>query len=117
MNQKLWIRYPLPGLNDIIGSARTHWAKSAKEKKVHTDRVIWTAKSLNPIKQADFIFTWIEKNRKRDPDNITAGQKFIFDGLIGAGVLENDGWSQVKSITHRFEVGQPAGVMVEMIAT
>ncbi len=33
---------------------------------------------------------------KRDPSNIAAAAaKFIEDGLIKAGVIENDGWKQV----------------------
>lgn len=48
--------------------------------------------------------TWYCKNKRKDKDNIMAGQKFIFDGLQKAGVLSNDGWKQIGDVTHRFEV-------------
>jgi len=114
--QKLWIASPFPGMNEIVGSARRNKYGSAQQKKIHTDRVVWLAKNLQPIKKpADFLFSWVEKNKRRDPDNIMAGQKFIFDGLVTAGILQNDGWSYVKSISHLFEVGEMDGVMVEIV--
>jgi len=33
-----------------------------------------------------------------------AGQKFILDGLVQAGVLSNDGWKQIGKVTHDFKI-------------
>ena len=44
------------------------------------------------------------QKQKRDKDNIIAGQKFVLDGLVAAGIIENDGWKQVGNIFHYFEV-------------
>lgn len=117
MKQTLWIAGRFPGLNEIINEARKpHWAPSAKQKKVHTERVEWLAKKgLHPVKSADFMFTWHEKDRKRDPDNIMGGQKFILDGLRKAKILTGDGWNQVITLNHKFIVSKPDGVMVEII--
>jgi hypothetical protein len=35
--------------------------------------------------------------------------------LQKAGIIKNDGWHQVKSITHKFEVGTPEGVLIEIV--
>lgn len=33
-----------------------------------------------------------------------AGQKFIFDALQEIGFIKNDGWKQIRNVTHMFEV-------------
>lgn len=76
-------------------------------KSHYTDHVAWTVRmaKLQQVKGlANFEITWYVRNRKKDKDNIMAGQKFIFDGLITAGLLLNDGWAQIGTIIHRFEV-------------
>ena len=38
-------------------------------------------------------------------DNISGfGRKVIFDALQNMGILKNDGWKQIKSITEYWEV-------------
>jgi Holliday junction resolvase RusA-like endonuclease len=53
---------------------------------------------------ADFVITWYCPNKRKDKDNITAGQKYIFDGLQEIGLMKNDGWKEIGSVTHRFEI-------------
>jgi Holliday junction resolvase RusA-like endonuclease len=94
----------LPGLNEIIGSARTAWADSAKQKKKWTQAC---ALAIGPAHIGSFSgvcvsFDWYEKDNRRDPDNVMAGQKFIFDALVAQGWLEDDTRKCVKSISHRF---------------
>lgn len=58
-----------------------------------------TKSGFNKVKQAYFHYLMVEPNIKRDPSNIIASAcKFIEDGLIKAGVIENDGWKQVLGI-------------------
>jgi hypothetical protein len=66
--------------------------------------VAWSAKPLPELPPADYVITWYCKNMRQDKDNIMAGQKFIFDGLMAAKKLQNDGWKQVRDVTHKFEV-------------
>lgn len=98
----------LPGLNDITDAARRNRYESAKLKKEYTELVAWCAKRarLPRFDRVDLVITWYEPNQKRDKDNIMAGQKFILDGLVEAGVLPNDGWKQIGDVTHRFRVDQ-----------
>ena len=115
MNQSVFIRGRFPGLNEIIKTARGNKFASAVEKKNHTERVRYSVLHLHPVEKADFIFTWYEKDKKRNKDNISCGIKFCLDGLQAAGIIKNDGWSQVLSITHHFEVSQNEGVLIEII--
>lgn len=80
-----------------------------------TDAVAWAAKAakIRPLKKALFRFSWHEAHRRRDPDNIIAGTKFVLDGLVKVGVLENDGWSQVLLMEHAFYV-RPESLGVEV---
>ena len=105
---KLIIPGRLPGLNDMTDAARRNRYESAKMKREYTDLVAWCARSarLPRFDQVDMVITWYEPNMKRDKDNIMAGQKFILDGLVQAGVIANDGWRQVGDISHRFRVDQ-----------
>ena len=106
MAEKLVIPGELPGLNEIIAISKEHWAKYAEEKHNRTEEIAYLARSQikKKYKKVDLTFTWYCKNRKRDKDNIIAGQKFVIDGLVEAGVIENDGWRQVQNIFHYFEL-------------
>lgn len=58
------------------------------------------------IRSAFLIFHWIEKDRRRDKDNIAMAKKFILDSLQEWGVLENDGWKQVLGFIDLFSVNK-----------
>lgn len=117
----LWIPGTFPGLNEIVAAAKgckgTGRLYSAMKKR-ETDRVHQLAKAAHlpalrgPVR---FSFVWVEKDRRRDPDNVAAaGRKFILDGLVEAGVLESDGWKHVRSWVDTFAVGSEPGVRVEL---
>ncbi len=90
----------LPGLNEMIEAAKSHFGAYAKMKETYTDMVAWLAKKLPKYQQVSITITWYEPNEKRDPDNIMAGAKFILDGLVKAGPIPNDTRRYIKSITH-----------------
>jgi len=96
----------LPGLNEMIEAAKSHFGAYASMKQTYTDMVAWLAKKLPKYKyeQVNIIITWYEPNEKRDPDNIMAGQKFILDALVHAGVIPNDSQKYIAGIVHRFRV-------------
>lgn len=102
---KLTILGEYPTLNQIIKVAKSHPMAYANQKKDFTAlTMIYTKDKAKITGLNDYTFVWYRKNRRSDPDNISVGVKYIFDGLIKGGVLENDGWSQVNSITHKFKV-------------
>lgn len=98
-----------PSLNKIIKASKAHWAVYAKLKKSCTlivkCEIAEQDFSLKSDPPFSFSFFFFSKHKRVDPDNLAAGAvKMIFDGLVSAGVLENDGWKQVHSIHHWFMV-------------
>lgn len=105
---KFEIEGRLPNLNDIISAAKKGKGKYqpyAIMKEQYTETVAWCAKGLPSFEGAvDINITWYEKNGRRDIDNITAGTKFICDGLVIAGIIKDDSQKYVKSINNEFEI-------------
>jgi Holliday junction resolvase RusA-like endonuclease len=95
--------------NEYIRLNRYNRFTGAKIKKVETDRVVWEVKPLTkgrePITTSrDFKFIWFMPDRRKDPDNIAFCIKYILDGLVKVGLLKDDNWSVVNSLTHNFAV-------------
>jgi len=118
----LWVPGPLPGLNDLIDAAKGSGGRGAayaRLKREWTEAVWARAKEqLVPAFPARVVleFTWHERDRRRDPDNVAAGgRKLVLDGLVLAGVLRGDGWRYVQSWTDRFDVRpERPGVAVQI---
>lgn len=106
----------LPGMNKIIEAAKSHFGAYAKMKEEHTTAITWLAKKLPTYKRVVLVITWYEPDHRRDPDNIMAGQKFIMDGLVQAGVIPDDSQKYILGIVHRFKVDrQNPRVEVEIV--
>jgi len=102
---KFDIPHLLTDLNTYIQAERGNKFQAANIKKENTGIAFMYARRLPPVKtKAKIIFTWYCANEKKDPDNISFAKKFILDGLVSAGVLENDGWKQIEGFEDRFEV-------------
>lgn len=101
---KVVIPGEMPGMNKIIDASKAHYQAYSRLKKENTNAVTWPCKKLEPIKSAYLEITWYCKNKMRDPDNIAAAVKFIWDGLVEAGVLKNDGWKENKGWSNDFKV-------------
>lgn len=105
--QILVISGSLPGLNKIIAAAKSGRGNgnAYSRLKKSTEQKISMAIIEQKIKPMDSIwvdFLWVEKNRRRDPDNIAAARKFIFDAMVHVGVIDNDGWSQISGWSDMF---------------
>jgi hypothetical protein len=108
----LWVPGPLPGLNELIAAAKGSGGRGAgyaRLKRQWTETVWALAKAACIDKPGPFArpvtldFTWIERDKRRDPDNVAAGgRKLILDGLVTAGVLGGDGWRHVQGWTDRW---------------
>lgn len=104
---KIIIIGKLPGLNDYTGSTRAHRQIGAKIKHSVERDIILQLKASKIAKvygRHKYIFHWYEKNKRRDPDNIAFAKKFIFDALVKAGILDNDGWKQVSELGDKFYI-------------
>ena len=106
MIYKFTIPGRLPSMNEIVSASKSHYMQYATMKKDNTNLVSMIAKSSvkRQLDKIDIEINWICKNRRMDKDNIIAGTKFILDGLVNAGIIKNDGWSEIGDINHKFDV-------------
>lgn len=117
MTQRLWIPGRLPGANEIIKAAKSGRGKTGGYSRMKiplTEMIAGLAirAGLKRVARAKFRFVWKEPSRRRDPDNIIAGAKFVFDGLVAADVLFDDGWDEVTAVAHFWIVSDEPGVEV-----
>lgn len=91
-------------MNEIVAASKSHHMRYANMKRTYTQLVALHARNLPKVERANFIITWYCKNKRKDPDNVASGAKFVLDGLVDAGMIPNDGWNEIGDITHRFKV-------------
>jgi Holliday junction resolvase RusA-like endonuclease len=106
---KLIIDGELPGLNEYIDALKTSKYKGNVLKQDTDTYIMWQIKAqrLQAIKIPVTVnFKWINKDVKRDLDNIASAKKFIFDALVKMGVLQNDTQRWVKGFTDTFEINK-----------
>lgn len=106
---KLTIIGTLPSLNEMINASKGNKYAYVKMKNDAIDLVQQSArigKLPRITEKCDYAITWYCPNKRKDKDNVMCGQKYIFDGLQEGGYLSNDGWKQIGSVTHQFEVDQ-----------
>lgn len=119
--QSLWIPGRLPGLNEVIAAAKGRGGRGHAYAKMKRElgELVWARakeQRLEPMKRVRLHFLWVEKDRRRDPDNVSsAGRKFILDGLVKAGILPGDGWSAIESWSDSFAVDAKHGVAVTLL--
>ena len=106
---RLVVNGRLPGLNEATAANRTMAIVGAKQKHEAQNLVITAIyRQLGRVriaKPVSISCEWIEKNRRRDPDNISSfGLKIILDALVKTKVLADDGWDEIISFQHSFSV-------------
>lgn len=107
----------LPGLNDIVDANRSNRFYGASQKKKETQRC-----ALEIIRQTSgritqpfrLRVTWIERDLRRDPDNVAAGIKFIADALVEVGRIPNDTREFVRGIEHIFQLPDKQNPRIEV---
>ncbi len=107
------MKFVIPGeltdLNKWYNTAKSRMGHHTANriKKQNMEIVAWSCKGkkLEPSDNGyAFSFAFYVPNQKKDPDNLVFAKKFILDGLVASGVLENDGWKQVKSFQDTWAV-------------
>ena len=98
----------LVGLNEYTKANRTNLHVGANmKKKTETMITSFIQQQLRGTKIIDrctIRFVWVEKDRRRDLDNIAFAKKFILDALVKNGILKGDGWSCVTGFSDSFRV-------------
>lgn len=94
----------LTDLNTYIKVERGSRHSAAKIKEDETYRCAVEARvsrigevpeDMYPV---TIFLTWYTKDLKKDADNVTFAKKFILDGLVDAGVLEDDNRKHVRLV-------------------
>lgn len=110
--KEIVIPYELMDLNTYINNNRANRMQGAKSKRAYTRLCAVSVKAaINQgleIKEdempIDLHFKWYVPSKHKDKDNIAFGKKFILDGMLKAGLLENDGWKQIGNFKDSFYV-------------
>ena len=119
---QIWIDGPLPGINQLIDDAKSGRGKFnaySRTKKKWTGHLarIFRGEGVKPLRRVDLRCEWHDtKSQRRDPDNVAGGgTKMILDALVLAGVIKNDTFRYVKSISHTFiKQDNKCGVLVDI---
>lgn len=119
-NNELLLSFSLPGLNEMIATARSNRYASAKQKKKYTQAVEAELMAQDCIPDTPFAaieieFIWTEKGRGRDPDNIRCGAKYVLDAMVNQGIIPDDSMKYVKLLADKFRKGAERGVSVKWI--
>lgn len=118
---RLTIPGRLPGLNEYTETTRANRYKGAKMKRDAQETVLWCIRAqLNRLrieKPVFLLFTFYEKDKRRDHDNVSSfARKIIQDALVEAGTLQDDGWNHVAGYLDQFAVdAQHPRIMVQFI--
>jgi hypothetical protein len=121
MSQRFFVSGHIPDLNQLIDAAKRRrggWSAYAMLKDEWSRIVTYAIKKakLKPMARASIHYRWQEKNKRRDPDNVSGGgRKLINDGLVRAGILKQDGWAEIAGFTDEFVVEpKQVGVLVTL---
>lgn len=119
--QQLEIPVIYPCLNDYIHAiARNKYAGNSMKRQWTELTAKYAKTQLKPLRKEQLPvtlkYTFFERNRRRDKDNIASfAMKTIQDGLVAAGIIENDGWKHVGKFECDFCAGEQfTGVKIEI---
>jgi Holliday junction resolvase RusA-like endonuclease len=98
------IKLVIPGIPPNLNKWRNmHHHEEARQKR-EWEEIVWletlaqNIKPAMPIKKARVNYTFFfESNRRHDPTNCYGSVKWLEDGLVYAGVLEDDSFDNVKN--------------------
>ena len=116
---KVTIPIKFPTLNDFVEACkiqRGRWNKGNQMKQDYQRAIYYYVCKLPPLKPPIVIhYTWIEKNKRRDLDNVSAiGRKFILDTLQACGKLKNDNLNYVIGASDSAKFDKDYGVVLEI---
>jgi Holliday junction resolvase RusA-like endonuclease len=103
---------------DLSPNKRLHHMQLYAAKRDAKDEaialVLQQGRPAHPYERAHITITWVAKDkRRRDPDNLFASMKPYIDGLVEAGLIEDDSAMHV-SYTLRYERGDKDNTVIEV---
>lgn len=108
MTVQFTIEGRLPGINEYVLAERGNKYNGAKLKKTAQREVEYYIQAARlprvrtPIR---LVYTFFEKDRRRDKDNISGfAHKVIQDALVQQHIIDDDGWREIAGWTDAFAV-------------
>lgn len=116
---KIKVPIKFPTLNDFVDACkiqRGSWNAGNKMKREYQQQLYYYFVKLPVLKPPIRIhYTWIEKNKRRDLDNVSSiGRKFILDTLQLTGKLKNDNLNYVVGSSDSFAIDNDYAVILEI---
>lgn len=105
----------LKSLNEYVTLCRgNRYSAAAYKRKVEAEigEHIKTLPVFEKPVQIDFL--WVEKNNRRDYDNVAFGKKFVLDALVKAGKFKDDDRKHVIGFTDSFAIGPDYKIVIDI---
>lgn len=107
-SKRFFVHALLPTLNEYTKATRGNLYASAAMKK-NAERIIMMEaisqlRGWKTDKPVFLVFRWVERDKRRDHDNVAFAKKFVQDALVKAGVIPGDGWKHVTGFLDLFEI-------------
>ena len=98
----------LSGLNEYTKACRSNCyagdSMKKKNERIIKDSIFEQLRGVKFDNKVSISYTWYEKDKRRDLDNIAFAKKFIQDALVEMGVLKGDGWKYIIGLKDEFRV-------------
>jgi Holliday junction resolvase RusA-like endonuclease len=125
-NTILTLDYALPTMNDIIKASKQvrrgkkYYSAYTTLKKKYTTLIAEELVTQHcvpdvPYDQIRLNIVWVESTKKRDPDNVCAGRKFVLDAMVDVGIIVDDTRDHVLGFDDSFPVSQKRSVSIRIV--
>ena len=140
---QFFVELRCPDLNEMIGAAHsvyrapftdhirgTAYGSTKKKYQQHVGLLIRgyyrklgiVVPHIPAATRVQIAFDWYEADRRRDPDNVSAGgRKIILDAAQAIGLLAHDGWRLYPegevAILEAFHVAKPPNQKIGVLVT
>lgn len=98
----------LPSLNEQFrtGSVRSRFYRSRLRQEHKAYIGSWIVASKVPVfgEPVDVRIRWVEKDKRRDYDNISSGAKMILDALVKTNRIKGDSRKWVYPVVHEYAI-------------
>jgi hypothetical protein len=105
--QQVTIYTKIPTANQYLAWERSR-GKTGKLKRISENSIIeWLlVDGIKPVTNypATLLYIWFCSDKRTDKSNIRFGEKFVEDALQKAGIIRNDGWSELADPLHIFSI-------------
>jgi len=103
MTARTWTLGPMEG-RTLTANRRPHWTYRAAVTKEWRELAWGLAREqrIPRLERARIVVHWLPADRgRRDPNNVAPMSKAITDGLVDAGVLDDDDATRLDGPDHR----------------